>query len=125
MRVATGTRSQSGLPFNGMKVGVLLIVLAAMTGCGSSVEFDNAHESQHLKAGKYAVAVADECGTTIVTVAGEITRKGWSYPLLNGTPLTIPYTGDYTVVDPVGWDLMGPPPTCSLALKVTLTPVQQ
>jgi hypothetical protein len=108
-----------------MKVGVVLLVVAAMTGGGSSVEFDNAHASQYLKAGKYAVAVADECGTTIVTVAGQITRNGWSYPLLSGTPLTIPYTGDYTVVDPVGWDLMGPPPTCSLALKVTLTPVQR
>jgi hypothetical protein len=71
------------------------------------------------------VLVADECGTPVVTVAGQITRNGWSFPLLSGTPLTIPTPGDYTVVDPIGWDLMGtPPPACSLTLKVSLAPMQ-
>ena len=95
-----------------------------MGGCDTSVGFDSSHNMQYLPAGKYAVTVADECGTPVVTVAGQITGKGSSFPLLSGTSLTLPTSGNYTVVDPIGWDLMGtPPPTCSLTLKVSLTPV--
>lgn len=110
---------------NGLTAAGLLALIVAISACGSSVGFDNTHNTHYLKAGKYAVVVADECGTPVVTVAGQITGNGRSYPLLSGTPLTLPASGDYTVVDPIGWDLMGtPPPTCALTLKVSLTPAQ-
>jgi hypothetical protein len=109
----------------GVRAVGLLVLLIALAACGSSVDFESTHNSQYLKAGKYAVTVADECGSPVATVAGQITGNGWSYPLLSGTPLTIPTSGDYIVVDPIGWDLMGtPPPACSLNLKVSLEPMQ-
>ena len=108
-----------------LRAAGLLALLVVMAACGSSVDFDGTHSTEYLTAGRYAVIVADECGTPVVTVAGQITGNGWSYPLLSGTPLTLPTSGHYTVIDPVAWDLVGtPPPTCALTLKVSLTPVQ-
>jgi hypothetical protein len=113
----------------GRRVAGLLSVLVVLGACdspvksSSSVDFGNTHNTRYLKAGRYAVAVATECGVPWVTVAGQIEGKGWSNALLNGTPLTIPTSGDYTVVDSVGSDLMGDPSPCSLALTVALTPM--
>jgi hypothetical protein len=123
--MATDGGPRSGRSAKGLRAAGLLLLLFAMGGCDSSVGFDSSHNTQYLDAGKYAVTVADACGTPVATVAGQITGNGSSYPLLSGTPLTLPTSGDYTVVDPIGWDLMGtPPPTCSLTLKVSLTPIQ-
>jgi hypothetical protein len=120
-----GRRPRMGRSVRGLRAAGLLLLLVAISACGSSVGFDSTHSTQYLTAGKYAVTVADECGTPIANVAGQITGDGWSYPLLSGTPLTLPTSGNYTVVDPIGWDLMGtPPPTCALTLKVSLTPIQ-
>jgi hypothetical protein len=113
--------------------GGLLVMLGLLTACDSvptwhdvrngQVEFTNSGNTQYLTAGKYAVAVSDDCGTPVQTVAGQITGHGWSDPLLAGTPLSIPISGDYTVVDPIGSDLMVNTPQCRLALTVGLTPV--
>jgi hypothetical protein len=112
-------------PVKGLMVAALIVLPVTISGCGSSVDFDSTHSTQYLTAGKYAVTVADECGTPVETVAGQITGDGVSYGLLSGTPLILPTSGNYTVDDPIGWDLMGtPPPTCSLTLKVSLTPIQ-
>ena len=114
-----------GQAVTGLRAAGLLILLTPMAACGSNVDFDSTHNTQYLKAEKYAVTVADECGTPVVTVAAQITGNGWSYPLLSGTHLTLPTSGEYTVDDLVGWDLMGtPPPACSLTLKVSLAPMQ-
>jgi hypothetical protein len=113
--------------------GGLFILVGLLTACDSvaawhnvrngQVEFTNGSNTQHLTAGKYAVAVSDGCGTPIQTVAGQITGQGWSDPLLAGTPLSIPTSGDYTVVDPIGSDLMVNTPQCRLALTIGLTPM--
>jgi hypothetical protein len=122
--MATDRGPRTGRSAKVVKAAGLLLLLVAMGACDSSVGFDSSHNTQYLTAGKYAVTVADECGTPVVTVAGQITGNGSSFPLLSGTPLTLPTSGNYTVVDPIGWDLMGtPPPTCSQTLKVSLTPV--
>jgi hypothetical protein len=57
-------------------------------------------------------------------MAGHIEGQGWSDPLLNGTPVIIPTSGDYTVVDPIGSDLMVNTSPCSLSLTVALTPMK-
>src|ERR1017187_5737264 len=103
----------------GVRIAGLLFVLVVLSSCGSSVDFDTAQSRQYLKAGRYAVAVHNGCGTTVETVVGQINGKGWSDPLLNGVTLTLPSSGDYTVVDPIGSDLMNNPP-CELKLTVAL-----
>jgi hypothetical protein len=113
--------------------GGLFVMLGLVSACDSvpashnvrngQFEFTSASNTQHLTAGKYAVAVSDDCGTPVKTVAGQITGQGWSDPLLAGTPLTIPTSGDYTVVDPIASDLMVNTPQCRLALTVGLTPL--
>jgi hypothetical protein len=50
--------------------------------------------------------------------------EGRADPLLNGVTLTLPTSGDYTVVDPIGSDLMNNPP-CELKLTVALTPMSR
>ena len=85
--------------------------------------FGTNRSTQYLEAGEYAVRVDDDCGNTVETVAGQIDGGGASDPLLNGTPLTLPLSGRYSVVDPVGNDLMGDIPSCALALTVALTPL--
>jgi hypothetical protein len=113
----------------GRRVAGLLFGLVVLSACGSpvgsssSIDFGNTNNTRYLKAGRYAVAVATDCGVPLATVAGQIDGKGWSNALLNGTPLTIPTSGDYTVVNPIGSDLMGDPSPCSLALTVALTPM--
>lgn len=113
--------------------GGLFVMLGLLAACDSGaawhnvrngqVEFTNTNNTHYLKAGKYAVAVSDGCGVPIQTVAGQITGRGWSDPLLAGTPLSIPTSDNYTVVDPVGSDLMVNTAQCHLALTVGLTPV--
>jgi hypothetical protein len=109
---------------------VLLCVLIVLSACGSpvgsssSIDFGSTNSTHYLKAGTYAVAVATDCGVPFSIDAGRISGKGWSNDLLNGTPLTIPTSGNYTVVDPIGSDLMGKPSPCSLALTVALTPMR-
>jgi hypothetical protein len=110
-----------------------LVMLVLLTACDSAaawhnvrngqVEFTNTRNTQYLTAGRYAVAVSDDCGTRVQTVAGQITGQGWSAPLLAGTPLSILTSGAYTVVDPIGSDLMVNTPQCRLALTVGLTPL--
>ena len=87
------------------------------------VEFTSTSNTHYLTAGKYAVAVSDGCGTPVQTVAGQITAGGWSDPLLAGTPVSIPTSDNYTVVDPIGSDLMVNTAQCHLVLTVGLTPV--
>lgn len=107
-----------------------LVTVLMLAACGSpassgnSVVFVNTDSTRHLAAGKYAVAVANECGVVERTMAGHIERGGWSDPLLNGTPVTLPTTGDYTVVDPIASDLMLNTSPCSLSLTVALTPMK-
>lgn len=107
-------------------VGPLLAVglAACAPSSGGAVTFGTSQSTQYLNAGKYAVRVDTECGNPVETVAGQINGGGSSYPLLNGTPLTLPRSGPYSVVDPVENDLMGNIPACALALTVALTPLQ-
>jgi hypothetical protein len=115
------------------RTGGILVMLGLLTACDSAatwhnvhngqVEFTNTGNTQYLTAGTYAVAVSDDCGTPVQTVAGQITGQGWSDRLLAGTPLSISISGDYTVADPIGSDLMVNTPRCRLALTVGLTPV--
>jgi hypothetical protein len=112
--------------FRGAAIAILVVGLAA---CSSSpapgaVNFASNGSTQYLKGGKYAVSVADDCGTTVMTVAAHIDGGDWTYPLLNGTPIAIPLSARYTVVDPIGDDLMGNTPACSLELTVDLTPLK-
>ena len=106
------------------KAAGFLVALVALGGCGSSVQFDSAHGTQHLNAGRYAVAVVDDCGTPVLTVIGDIKGQGWTFPIIAGSPLTIPKPGDYTVLDPIGSDLMRDTPQCALELQVSLTPTK-
>jgi hypothetical protein len=110
-----------------------LVLLLALTACDSvatwhdvrngQFEFTNARNTLYLAAGRYAVAVSDDCGTPVHTVAGQITGQGWSYPLLAGSPLRVPKSGVYSVVDPIDSDLMVNTAQCRLALTVGLTPM--
>ncbi len=108
-----------------LKAAGLGLMFLTMTACASSVDFDTPNNTRYLTSGTYSITVTNECGTPQGNVAGQITGNGWSYPLLSGTHLAIPASGDYTVFDPVGWDLMGtPPPACALEMKVSLTPIK-
>jgi hypothetical protein len=106
---------------------VLILLAAGLAGCASStqstgsLDFTAVGSTHFLTGGHYAVRVANECGTTVETVVGQIQGGGWSDPLLNGTPITVPLAGKYTVVDPIGNDLMGNTPPCELSLTVALT----
>jgi hypothetical protein len=109
---------------NGAAVLALAIELAACSPSAApgTLSFGASGATNYLKGGEYAVSVTNECGSTVVTVAGQIEAGRWSYPLLNGTPIAIPRSGKYTVVDPIG-DI-GNTPACELALTVNLTPVK-
>jgi hypothetical protein len=110
----------------GAAVLTLAVGLAACTSspASSAVNFGTNGATHYLKGGKYAVSVADKCGNPVKTVAAQIAEGDWSDPLLNGTPIAIPVSAYYTVVDPIGDDLMGNVPACSLALTVDLTPLK-
>lgn len=113
-----------------VKSAATLILAAGLAACSpsptaaASVTFGTSHGTQFVKAGEYAVMVEDDCGTTVKTVVGQISGGGWSDPLLNGTPLAIPRSANYTVIDPIGDDLMFNVSPCSLALTVALTPLK-
>jgi hypothetical protein len=104
-----------------------ILLAAGLAACSpsqapGSVNFGASGATNYLKGGAYAVSVADDCGTTVMTVAAHIDGGGWTYPLLNGTPIAIPLSGMYTVVDPIG--SIGNTPSCELALTVALTPLK-
>ena len=104
-----------------------VLVAVGLAACSSStasgaVNFASDGSTHYLKGGEYAVSVADDCGTTVMTVAAYIAKAGWTSPLLNGTPVAIPQSGSYTVHDPIG-DI-GNAPSCELALTVALTPLK-
>ena len=122
MRASPGRASRATSSATTVLIGAILL-LVGLSGCASSTVFEPNQNTLYLKAATYAVIVATECGTPIATVVTDITSRGWSYPLLNGTPLTIPTSGDYTVNDEIGSDLMLNEPACSMALRIALTPV--
>jgi hypothetical protein len=103
---------------------VIGLAACAPTSTPGAVTFGTSNGTQFVKAGKYAVTVEDDCGTTVKTVVGQISGGAWSDPLLNGTPLAIPRSGNYTVTDPVGYDLMQNISPCSLEFTVALTPLK-
>ncbi len=101
-----------------------ILLAVGLAACSPSaapgtVNFGASGASNYMKGGEYAVSVADECGSTVRTVAAHIDRGDWTYPLLSGTPIAIPLSGNYTVVDPIG--NIGNTPSCELALTVALT----
>jgi hypothetical protein len=111
----------------GGAAAVLLAVgLAACSPSPASgaVNFGTNGATHYLEGGTYAVSVADDCGNPVKTVAAQIGTGDWTDPLLDGTPIAIPVSGYYTVVDPIGNDLIGNVPACSLALSVDLTPLK-
>jgi hypothetical protein len=108
---------------------LVLVVAAGLSACSPSpasnaVNFGTSGATNYLAGGEYAVSVANECGATVKTVVAQIDRGDWTYPLLNGTPVSIPQSGSYKVLDPIGNDLMFDTPACELAITVALTPVK-
>jgi hypothetical protein len=124
---AYGTSTRREESVERLRAACLFFVFLILSACGSpahsgtSVEFGNTHNTRYLTAGTYAVAVANDCGVVDATVAGNIEGEGWSEPLLNGGPVTLPTSDDYTVVDPIGSDLMVNTRPCTFSLTVLLT----
>jgi hypothetical protein len=110
----------------GGAAALLAVGLAACSPSPASgaANFETNGATHYLEGGKYAVSVADDCGTPVKTVAAQIGTGDWTDPLLDGTPIAIPVSGYYTVIDPIGNDLMGNVPACSLALSVDLRPLK-